>query len=71
MVELGSGISLPCPDDRVPESLVPVCLESQYFPGDYDLALLPVLSVATTDAMIQIIFVGKAVMKEVYLKILD
>ena len=78
MVELGSGFSLPCPDGRVPESLALQCISS-----DFDMALLPVLSAAidnavmshlpvlsttTANAMTQIILVGKAVMKEMYLK---
>jgi len=62
-VDLGDGFSVPSPSGSEPESLAALCV-----PSGYDMAYLPVLSAHTRDAMTQIVFVGKAVMKEMYVR---
>ena len=63
LVDLGDYFSVPSPSDSEPESLAAQCVQS-----DYDMAYLPVLSAHTRDTMTQILYVGKAVMKEMYVR---
>jgi hypothetical protein len=63
VVALGDYFSVPSFSGDVSESLA-----TQLIPDDVEVAHLPMLSADTRDALIRISYVGKAVMKDIYVK---
>ena len=58
MVELGGVLTLACPPENE---------EKSPDLSDFDLAYLPMFSVDSRDALTETVYVGKAVMKGMYL----